>query len=151
MEGNVKEYIEKSEKYFSMRYHCSQAVLVAFANELGISDVQALKLGGCFGGGMCMGEVCGVVIGGMMALGLKFGQSDIDDLNSRIKANDVAKALLHRFKEENGSYICRELLHYDLSIEKERIKVIEMDLFRTFCPQMVESATQITYDLLSGK
>lgn len=151
MEDDAKKYIEKAEKYFSMRYHCSQAVLVAFANELGISDVQALKLGGCFGGGMCMGEVCGAVIGGLMALGLKFGQSDIGDLNSRIKTNDVAKTLLHRFKEENGSYICKELLRYDLSIEKERIKVIEMDLFKTFCPQMVKSATKITYDLLNGK
>lgn len=151
MEDNAKEYIEKAEKYFSMRYHCSQAVLAAFSNELGISEIQALKLGGCFGGGMCMGEVCGAVIGGLMALGLKFGQSDINDLNSRIKTNDAAKALMHRFKKENGSYICRELLHYDLSIEKERLKVIELDLFKTFCPQLVKSATQITYDLLSEK
>ncbi len=44
MEDNAKEYIEKAEKYFSMRYHCSQAVLVAFSNELGISKEQALKL-----------------------------------------------------------------------------------------------------------
>lgn len=150
MKDDAKEYIEKAEKYFSMRYHCSQSVLAAFANELGISEEQALKLGGCFGGGMCMGEVCGAVIGGLMALGLKFGQSDIDDLNSRIKTNDVAKALLLRFEEANGSYLCKELLHYDLSIEKERKKVIEMGLFKTFCPQMVKSATQITYDLLHG-
>lgn len=151
MKDNAKEYIEKADKYFSMRYHCSQAVLAAFSNELGLGEVQALKLGGCFGGGMCLGEVCGAVTGGLMALGLKFGQSDIDDLNSRIKANDAAKALLHRFKEENGSYMCRELLHYDLSIEEERQKAIELNLFRTFCPLMVKSATQITYDLLSEK
>lgn len=47
--------------------------------------------------------------------------------------------------------LCRELLHYDLSIENERLKAIELDLFKTFCSQMVKSAIQITYDLLSEK
>lgn len=151
MDNNANEYVDKAEKYFSMRYHCSQAVLAAFSSDLEISEEQALKLGGCFGGGMCMGEVCGAVSGGLMALGLKFGQSDINDLNSRTKTNEAAKALLNRFKKENGSYICRELLHYDLSIDEERSEVINLGLFKTFCPQMVRSAAQITYDLLNGK
>lgn len=38
------------------------------------------KLGGSFGGGLCTGDVCGACTGALMALGLKFGQSDIRDL-----------------------------------------------------------------------
>lgn len=82
-------HIEKANKYFSEKYHCSQAVLGAFANELGLTETQALKLGGCFGGGMCKGEVCGAVTGALMALGLRYGQSEIDDLKSRYKTNEV--------------------------------------------------------------
>ena len=33
--------------------------LLLFAKELGLTEEQALKLGGCFGGGMCKGEVKG--------------------------------------------------------------------------------------------
>lgn len=148
---DADECIGRAEDLFSMGYHCSQAVLAAFAGELGISEQQALKLGGCFGGGMCAGEVCGAVTGGLMALGLRFGQADIEDMESRRKANDVAKALLSRFEETTGSYLCRELLHYDLSVPKEREQAIESGLFRSFCPQMVKTAAQITHGLLSEK
>ena len=37
------EYIEKAKKYFEQKYHCSQAVLAAFAEELGLTEEQALK------------------------------------------------------------------------------------------------------------
>ncbi|MDD5934418.1 MAG: C-GCAxxG-C-C family (seleno)protein [Clostridiales bacterium] len=40
-----------------MKFYCSQAVLAAFAEECGISEVQALKLGSCFCSGMRKGEV----------------------------------------------------------------------------------------------
>ena len=81
------------------KFHCSQAVLGAFAEELRITKEQALKLGGCFGGGMCKGEVCGAVTGGLMALGLKFGQSEKEDLESRAKANEVAVASATKITE----------------------------------------------------
>ena len=80
-------HIELAKKYFEQKYHCSQAVLAAFAEELGLTEEQALKLGGCFGGGMCKGEVCGACAGALMALGMKFGQSDIEDLESRKNSN----------------------------------------------------------------
>lgn len=72
--------IEKAQKLFEEKFHCSQAVLAAFAEEFGISEEKALKLGGCFGGGMCKGEVCGACAGALMVLGLKFGQCEIGDL-----------------------------------------------------------------------
>ena len=104
------EHIDTALKLFSQRFHCSQAVLAAFSKDLGITEEQALKLGGCFGGGMCKGEVCGACTGALMALGLKYGQSEINDLNSRLKANELTVYFLEKFCDENGSYICRELL-----------------------------------------
>ena len=100
---------EIATKLFEEKYHCSQAVLGAFAEEFGLDKKTALKLGGCFGGGMCKGEVCGACTGALMALGLKYGQCEIDDLESRVKTNEVAVAFLEQFKEENGSYLCKEL------------------------------------------
>lgn len=37
-------HIELAKKYFEQKYHCSQAVLAAFAGELGLTEEQALKL-----------------------------------------------------------------------------------------------------------
>ena len=143
-------HVELAKRYFEQKYHCSQAVLVAFAEELGLTEEQALKLGGCFGGGMCKGEVCGACTGALMALGLKFGQSDIDDLESRKKTNDVTVEFLDLFKKENGSYMCRELLGCDLATDEGKEYAKEKQLFVTFCPQMVESATRITEKLINS-
>lgn len=144
------KHVELAKKYFEQKYHCSQAVLAAFAEELGLTEEQALKLGGCFGGGMCKGEVCGACTGALMALGLKFGQSDIEDLESRMKTNDVAVEFLDLFKQENGSYICRELLGCDLATAEGKKCAKEKNLFTEFCPKMVESATVIAGRLLEA-
>ena len=141
-------HVEVAKEYFGQRYHCSQAVLVAFAEELGLSREQALKLGGCFGGGMCKGEVCGACTGALMALGLRFGQSDILDMESRKKTNEVTVKFLDMFQQENGSYMCKELLGCDLATDEGKQYAIEHHLFTEFCPKMVESATTIAERLL---
>ena len=78
------DHKEKALNYFSQKLHCSQAVLAAFADECGITEEQALKLGSCFGGGMRKGEVCGAVTGALMALGLLYGQKNARDSAGRL-------------------------------------------------------------------
>ena len=48
---------EKALEYFKRKVHCSQAVLAAFADDCGLTEEQALRLGACFGSGMRKGEV----------------------------------------------------------------------------------------------
>ena len=72
-------HTEKAVDYFSQKLHCSQSVLAAFADECGITEEQALKLGSCFGSGMRKGEVCGAVTGALMVLGLLYGQNKAGD------------------------------------------------------------------------
>ena len=143
------KHTELAKHYFEQKFHCSQAVLVAFAEELGLSEEQALKLGACFGGGMCKGEVCGACTGALMVLGLKYGQADVADLESRKKTNDITVEFLDLFKKENGSYICKELLGCDLSTAQGKQYALDNKLFVEFCPKMVESATIIAEKLLN--
>ena len=63
------DHKQKAIDYFSQDLHCSQSVLAAFAEECGITEEHALKLGSCFGSGMRKGEVCGAVTGALMVLG----------------------------------------------------------------------------------
>lgn len=139
---------EKALDYFSRRFHCSQAVLAAFADECGLEEEQALKLGSCFGSGMRKGEVCGAVTGALMVLGMIYGQYDSNDAKSRELANKVNDEMMNRFKEKNKSYICNDLLGCDISTQKGRQYAIDNKLFTEFCPKMVESAIETVEEII---
>ena len=139
---------EKALQYFSDKFHCSQAVLAAFAPELGLTEEQALKLGACFGAGMRKGEVCGACTGALMVLGLMYGQSDKDDLESRMRANKVNVEMMNSFAEKNGSYICNELLGCDIRTEEGVKEAREKGLFTEFCPKMVACAVDVLEEII---
>ena len=139
---------ERALQYFSDKFHCSQAVLAAFAPELGITEEQALRLGACFGSGMRRGEVCGACTGALMVLGLLYGQCDKNDLDSRIRANNVNEAMMNGFAEKSGSYICNELLGCDVRTEEGIKYARENNLFTDFCPKMVANAVDVLEEIL---
>lgn len=137
---------EKALEYFNRKFHCSQAILAAYADKCGLTEEQALKLGGCFGGGMRRGEVCGACTGALMVLGALYGQSDEFALHDRELANRVNDEMMNRFSKEWGSYLCRDILECDISTEEGVQYARENSLFTELCPQVVASAA----DLLEG-
>lgn len=139
---------QKARELYEQSFYCSQAVFAAFAEELGLDEKQALQIGSCFGGGMCMGEVCGACTGALMVLGLKYGRFSADDWESQTHANELAVRFLEQFRAENGSYLCNELLGCDIASPAGKAYAREQKLFDAFCPKMVESAAKITEQLL---
>ena len=135
-------------EYFSQNLHCSQSVLAAFSGECGISEELAFKLGSCFGSGMRKGEVCGACTGALMVLGLLYGESRIGDKDERQRSNELNVLMMERFKEANGSYICNDLLGYDVSTPEGAQRAREAGLFREFCPKMVESAVELLEEIM---
>lgn len=134
--------------YFDHNFHCSQAVLAAYAKQCDLTKEQALKLGGCFGSGMRKGEVCGACTGALMVLGLLYGQSEEEDLTSRCACNEVNDRFLNRFAEINGSYMCRDLLKCDLTTEEGLQYARDNKLFTEFCPKMVASAVDVLEEII---
>lgn len=142
-------HTEKACDLFAQHFHCSQAVFAAFAEELGLSEQTALKIGGCFGGGMRKGEVCGACTGALMAIGLKYGQFDISDVESRTLTNQLAVRFLEAFAKENGSYLCRELLGYNFAVPEEFEAAMQAGICNEKCPKMVASAAKILNGILA--
>ena len=102
---------EKAEKLFLDGYNCAQSVLCAFEDVTGIERETAAKLASSFGGGLGrMREVCGAVSGASMVLGLIKGYSDPKDFEAKKAHYARVREFAKRFKEQNGSIICRELL-----------------------------------------
>ena len=142
------DHVEEALKLFDEKFHCSQAVFAAFSEEYGVKKEDALKIGGCFGSGMRKGEVCGACTGALMVLGLKYGKSEKDDIESKIQSDIVCDEFLDTFEKENGSYICNDLLECDISTKEGVQYALDNNLFIDFCPKMVESAVIITENIL---
>ena len=134
---------EKALDYFSQKLHCSQSVLAAFADECGITEEQACKLGSCFGSGMRKGQVCGALTGALMVLGLLYGQEKAGDTEGRQKSNEVNDLMMNRFKEKCGSCLCNDLLGCDVSTKEGIQYCLDNKLFTEFCPKMVAAAVDI--------
>ncbi len=102
---------EKALQYFKDGANCAQAVVLAFHDELGMDEKTAARLASSFGGGIGrLREVCGAVSGMMMVYGLLRGYDDLRDPEAKKAHYANVQALAARFREENGSIICRELL-----------------------------------------
>lgn len=101
----------QSMNLFRRGYNCAQAVLGAFAQDVGLDFQQAMMLASSFGGGMGrMREVCGAVSAMFMVAGLVEGYSDPKAAAEKAAHYDKIQRLAERFKAENGSIVCRELL-----------------------------------------
>lgn len=149
----VKEmsHVEKALTYYGSNFNCSQSVFTAFATEMGMDEQTALRLGTNFGGGARKGEMCGAVSGALMVLGLFCGHCVSSDTEGKRRAYEISEEFMDRFKEKNGSVVCRELLGYDLT-KAEDIEIIKKNnLFRTFCPDMVRSAVEVLEEMLQNR
>lgn len=91
---------------FQSGLNCAQAVVLAFKEEMGLSELELKKLIIGFGGGFARQRlVCGAVSGMTMVLGyLK------SDGNDKLAAYDIVKKACEEVKEQLGSIICSELM-----------------------------------------
>ena len=134
---------------FEEGFNCAQSSFYPFAKNAGLSDEQALKLTTAFGVGMIYrGEMCGAVTGAMMALGLKYGRSKVDDNDAKELTYFLVKELHTRFENKFGSVLCCELLGLaDTSLVSWEI-ANSNNLFTKNCPLYVSGAVEITSELI---
>ena len=140
---------DKALELFSNNFNCSQAVLTAFAPDFGLDEQLALKLGTSFGGGARNGDICGAVSGALLVIGLKYGHYISSDSEQKARAYEIAVEYTRRFREANGSIVCRDLLGYDLTKPDEMACIKEKGLFGTVCPKMIKSAVEILESVLA--
>ena len=102
---------EKAVALFKEGYNCAQAVFAAFSDLTGIDEQTSVKLASSFGGGFGrQREVCGAVSGMVMALGVIYGYDSPTDNVAKKEQYALVQSLMKQFADNNGSYICRELL-----------------------------------------
>ena len=101
----------KAAELFLQGYNCAQSVAVAFCDVTGLEEKEAARMASAFGGGMGrMREVCGAVSGMLMVLSLLYGYDTPGDAAAKKVLYTQVQELAGKFREENGSIVCREIL-----------------------------------------
>lgn len=96
---------ELAKNYFLGGYNCTQAVLMAFKDELSVPEETLLAVGLPLGGGMGrLRQTCGAVSGAVICLGLLFPEKSKNEMYA------LVQEFARRFQERNGSINCGELL-----------------------------------------
>ncbi|MEG0767295.1 MAG: C-GCAxxG-C-C family (seleno)protein [Clostridia bacterium] len=107
----MEEKRAQAQALFRAGYNCPQAVLLAFADELGLERVMAARLASSFGGGMGkLREVCGAASAMFMIAGLCYGYDDPKDHEAKSAHYALIQHLAAQFRERNGALLCRDLL-----------------------------------------
>ncbi len=141
--------IERAASLFEQGFSCSQSVFSAYADRFGLDAEMALRVSGAFGGGMGrMGATCGAVTGALMVIGLKYAKTRPEDDESKERTYALVQQFAERFRQRNGSTVCRDLLGYDLSTPEGRQQVEELGISQTLCPRLVRSAVEILEEIL---
>lgn len=100
---------EQAARYHEQGFNCAQSVICALAPAIDLDVRTAFTLTEGFGAGMGgMTETCGAISGAVVALG-QVESTGFDNPTSKGRTYKLARELCHRFKEKNGSNICREL------------------------------------------
>ncbi len=104
------DHAAKAKELFDKGYNCCQSVLMAFAEETGLTEETAARIAGTFGGGMGKtGSVCGCVAAMCMVEGLRSAPAAPDKAAQR-EANAGYREKAKAFTEAFGSTLCRDLL-----------------------------------------
>jgi C_GCAxxG_C_C family probable redox protein len=140
---------ERAADSFAQGFNCSQSVLAAYAEQFGLTEEQALKVAGGFGGGMGrMAETCGAVTGAIMVIGLKFASTIPGDIQGKENAYAVVREFVHRFKGRNVTVLCRELLDCDISTPEGMKRAQQEKLIKKCCPKLIQDAAEILDQLI---
>lgn len=109
---------ERALAYFHQGFNCAQSVFAAFAQEVGLSEEQALRLSAGFGAGVGrMRGMCGAFSGLTMVAGHCKGNLTGVPEDKEVVFS-LVRELAEEFKAEFGTITCRELLHLDEGVQE---------------------------------
>ena len=144
---------ERAKALFYEGYNCSQAVLCAFEDVTGFDRETSAKIASSFGGGMGrLREVCGAVSGALLVLGIAEGYSDPADPEAKKAHYALVQEFARRFREKNGSIVCRELLK-NVKTTSGAVPEPRTEEFykKRPCPELIADAARIAGILLAER
>lgn len=144
---------------------CTRCVLAALIDHLHLSSCEgakeSLKASTGLAGGVCrMGESCGALTGGIMAIGLAIGSEKLEDFDAYKRVMENSCKLYNRFKEKYYTTRCFEIQEkvlgrrYDFKSKEDSeawYKDGGLDKCPMVCATAARLAAEIILDLQKGR
>ena len=148
---DIEKRVERAKGLFKQGFNCSQAVCASCADLYGMDEVMALRVAASFGGGIGrMRQTCGAACGMFVLAGLENGSATIGDAEGKKNNYVLVQSLAEKFKQENGSIICAELLGVAPKPQEPTPEArTEAYYMRRPCVEMVASAVRIYLETLN--
>jgi C_GCAxxG_C_C family probable redox protein len=111
------------------RFNCCESTLMIINEKHPLTsyDTNILRVASNLGGGVAgWGDICGALLGGAMAIGLKYGTNGneavqhFDDM--RLRERKMTQELIEEFNKKWGHVACRSLLGCEGCTPEERFK-----------------------------
>lgn len=110
----MESRVDKAISNFKNGYNCSQAVICAYCDLLGMDEELAFRTSEGFGGGMGqLRDTCGAVTAMFMLAGLKGSDGQLSEGKTKLNTYGTVKNMAEEFKNKNSSIMCRDLLGVD--------------------------------------
>ncbi len=133
MEWNRKQQaIERHDKGFN----CAQSVACTYCDLFDVDESAVFRLTESYGLGCGMMEVCGALTGAFAVVGLNNSSGDVGKGITKQSTYGIIKEMGEKFREKNGSVVCREL------------KGIETKKVLRTCPGCIEDACELLEEYL---
>lgn len=118
---DIEERVQAARDNFRKHgYNCCQSVLLAYADVIGLDPQTAAVITSGFGGGMGrLREVCGSVSAMFMIAGFISPAADPSVKTDRTANYALVQEVAGKFREKNGSIVCKELLGKPATLKQE--------------------------------
>jgi len=143
--------VELARKRFSEGFHCSQAVLEAFAEDYGLDPILSRKLANPLAGGSGIGGECGAVTGSFLVIGLAYGMRHPDDSAAFQTVFEKVGLFVNIFTAHHGNLNCRQLIGIDVFSEEGYAEFTKKKIKMTQCITYVADAVGILEEILKKK
>ncbi|MEM3395298.1 MAG: C-GCAxxG-C-C family protein [Nitrososphaerota archaeon] len=152
--------VERLAAEYEMKYHgCSQCVVAAIQEGLGLSNKSAFKAATGLAGGVArMGETCGALLGGIISIGIIFGRDMLEDSTTSIgyqKTMQLSSQLCNEFINEFGTTRCRDIQmklfgrSFNLNDPEQRREFVLAGAYNiNGCPSVVRKAARIATKII---
>jgi len=144
---------------------CTRSVLASLVEHLHLSSCEGakevIKASSALAAGVCrMGETCGALTGGIMAIGLVTGSEKMEEFDAYVRTMEYSYKLYNRFKEKYATTRCFEIQekvlgrHYDFKNEKDGAAWYKdggLDKCPMVCATAARLAAEIILDLQKGR
>jgi C_GCAxxG_C_C family probable redox protein len=114
---------------------------------MGVTSELIPQIATGFGGGIAStGSVCGALIGGVMAIGIKYGRSEVAETQADQRAKKLTQQFIQQFKKEAGSLFCYDITQCDFNTLEGKKKFVESGAIKK-CQKLATTTVTILINL----